>query len=80
VTRGVSSRPDVAAHSRRGQSTSSVSVVVESPDWSRQFSGRNAAQRNPNAERITAWMVTTLVFGCGGLALFDLYLLLSGFR
>jgi hypothetical protein len=39
-----------------------------------------AAQRNPSGERITAWMVITLLFFSGGLALFDLYLLLSGFR
>jgi hypothetical protein len=58
--------------------SSPVRVIVESPDWTRRPSGRIAAKRNPSGERITAWMVITLVFVCGGLALFDLYLLLSG--
>ena len=63
-----------------GASSGSVRVVIESPDWSRSFSGSTAPKRNPNGERITAWMVITLVFLCGGLALFDLYLLVSGFK
>ena len=71
----------MAGHSRGTPSAGTVSVVVESPDWSRPLSGHTvAAQRNPRGERITAWMLITLVFLSGGLALFDLYLLLSGFR
>jgi hypothetical protein len=38
-----------------------------------------AAQRNLRSDRVTAWMVITLVFASGGLALFDLFLLVSGF-
>ena len=77
---GFSSRSYLTGHARGG-ATSSVRVVVESDDWSRQFSGRpSGPSRNPSGERITAWIVITLVFASGGLALFDLYLLLSGFQ
>lgn len=56
-----------------------VTVVVESPEWTRQYSA-GTVKRNPNGERFTAWMVIALVFMCGALALFDLYLLLDGLR
>jgi len=66
---------------RPGLSASSVRVVVEHDDWSRQFSGRGSAARpNPSGLRLTARIVITLVFVTSGLALFDLYLLLSGLK
>lgn len=73
-----SRRSPVTGH---GPSARSVSIVVESDDWSRQFSGRaSSPRRNPSGERFTAWTVITLVFASGGLALFDLYLLLSSLQ
>jgi hypothetical protein len=48
---------------------------------SRRLSGRGlAAPRSLSAVRPTAWMVIVLVFASGGLALFDMYLLLSGLQ
>jgi hypothetical protein len=62
-------------------STSSVTVVVESDDRSRRSPGRRSAtQRNSSGLRLTAWSVITLVFLSGGLALFDLYLLVAGLQ
>jgi hypothetical protein len=76
---GSSARGHPTAYPRAGLSASSV--VIEPDDWSRQFSGRSSATRpNPSAVRLTARIVIALVFVTSGLALFDLYLLLSGFQ
>jgi hypothetical protein len=64
-----------------GPSPSSVRVVVEGDQWSRQFSGAGSETRgNPSGVRLAARIVFALVFASAGLALFDLYLLLSGLQ
>jgi hypothetical protein len=66
-------------NSNPGPRTASVRIVVESDGSSDQFPGRHAATpRNLSGVRTTARIVMAMVFLSGGLALFDLYLLLSG--
>jgi hypothetical protein len=78
---GSSPRTHPTGYSRAGLSADYVRVVVEGDDWSRQFSGRSSTtRRNPSGVRLTARIVSILVFASGGLALFDLYLLLSGLQ
>lgn len=68
-------------HSNAGLSTGTVKVVVESDDRSRRSRGRSSAtQLNSSGVHLTAWIVIVLVFASGGLALFDLYLFLSGLQ
>jgi hypothetical protein len=70
-------RSHPTGHPRAGPSPSSVRVV-EPDDRSRQFAGRSSTKRRkPGGVRLTARIVMTLVFATGGLALFDLYLLVS---
>ena len=59
---------------------SSVRVVVESDGQYRGIERRSAARPSSSGLRLTAWIVIVLVFLSGGLALFDLYLLLAGFH
>jgi hypothetical protein len=76
---GSSPRAHPARYPSAGLSASSVRVVVEPDNWSRQFSGGGiATRRSPGGVRLTARLVIALVFVTSGLALFDLYLLLSG--
>lgn len=72
-------RSQGTGYSGGAPSGSGVRVVVTSETWQHQFPGSGSgARRSPAGERVTAWIVITLVFLSGGLALFDLYLLLSG--
>jgi len=59
---------------------SSVTVVVEPDDKYRPSVRSSAARPSSSGLRLTAWIVIVLVFLSGGLALFDLYLLLAGFH
>jgi hypothetical protein len=59
---------------------SSVTVVVESDDQYRRAARSPATKSSSSGLRLTAWIVIILVFLSGGLALFDLYLLLAGFH
>jgi hypothetical protein len=75
---GPSPRPPPAGYPRAGRSPRSVRVV-ESDDGFRQCAGRSSTtRRNANGVRLTGRIVIILVIVSGGLALFDLYLLLSG--
>jgi hypothetical protein len=76
-----SPRSGETAYPRAVPSPSSVRVVVEGDRWSPQSSGpRSKARRNPSGVRLTARIVFALVFASAGLALIDLYLLLSGLQ
>ena len=57
---------------------SSVTVVVESDNQYRRSGDRSVAQPSSSGLRLTAWIVIALVCLSCGLALFDLYLLLTG--
>ena len=77
---GSSPRSHPSSYARAGLSPSSVRIV-ESDDWSRQFAGSSSTtRRKPSGVRLTARIVTVLVVGSSSLALFDLYLLLSGLQ
>jgi hypothetical protein len=60
--------------------SSTVTVVVESNDVvpPRSPGRSSAAQRKSSGIPLAAWIVIGLVLLSGGLALFDLYLLLAG--
>jgi hypothetical protein len=78
---GSSPRSHPSGYPRAGLSASSVRVVIQSDDWSRKFSGQSlATPRSPSGIRLTAWILIVLLFASGGLALFDMYLLLSGLQ
>jgi hypothetical protein len=75
-----SPRPHPTGYRKAGLSPSTVRVV-ESDDSSRRPAGPSSRmRRNPSGMRLTARIVTILAIGSGGLALFDLYLLLSGLQ
>jgi hypothetical protein len=77
---GSSARPNPTGSPGAGPSPSAVRIV-ESDDWSRRPVGRGSTtRRNPSGVRLTGRIVIILVCTTGGLALFDLYLLLAGFQ
>jgi hypothetical protein len=61
-------------------STRSVTVVVEPDDQYRRSGHSSRTQSSSSGLRLTAWIVIALVCLSGGLALFDLYLLLAGLQ
>jgi hypothetical protein len=75
---GSSPRPRPTGYPGAGLSPSSVRIV-ELDDWSRRPAGRSSRKRRtPSGLRLTGRIVIILVSLTGGLALFDLYLLLTG--
>lgn len=77
---GASPRPKPTGYRKAGLSPSSVRVV-ESDDRPRQTHRRRSTDRpSPSGMRLTGGIVIILVCTSGGLALFDLYLLLSGLQ
>jgi hypothetical protein len=77
---GSSPRPRPTGNPRAGQTPSSVRVV-ESDGWAHRPAGRSSTpRRSPHGVRLTGRIVITLVVVSGALALFDLYLLLSGLQ
>jgi hypothetical protein len=77
---GSNPRPHPTDYPRAGPSPRSVRVV-ESDDWSRRSAAPSSTtRRSPSGMRLTGRIVITLVIASGGLALFDLYLLLSGLQ
>jgi hypothetical protein len=77
---GSSPRPEPTAYHKAGLSPGSVRVV-ETDEWSRQPQRRRSTdRRTPTGVRLTGRIVIVLVLTTGGLALFDLYLLLSGLQ
>lgn len=65
-------------HSRSSQSVGTPSVTWIPPGGDlAAYSARSSAARQP--ERVTGWIVLTLLVASTALSLFDLYLLASGF-
>jgi hypothetical protein len=62
-------------------STSTVTVVVDPDKRSGRRRGRRSAtRRRSSGLGVTAWSIIALVFLTSGLAIFDLYLLLTGLQ